>query len=340
MDFHFFLNQIKKPLDSLQEKTESFEWTGKDSKIIVKELNKAVNELKEIEIVLSGLKKRMETEVKHSFPEPDNILQEISKIVEKFEREIELEKNKIGKSNLFQLKNDDNYSKMQEKLLAFVLNCRFYIARFSIYAEKMKSDSIEKKTVSKGVMELLEEKEKELQELRSKYSDSRKKMFYGYGRDVGIVELENDLNETLIEIEKKQHETLKTLENYSQKIEVFHRSYAHLKSEFSHLYEMNNRFRKYSFEIITELKKERDSSRKMLLEVENETLKLRNKYSEGLLNLEQKQIDVKKEAEEHTNIKTKYLKKELEEKKQLVEHFKNLAYEKNEKLKEIEKKKK
>ena len=73
-----------------------------------------------------------------------------------------------------------------------------------------------------------------------------------------------------------------------------------------------------------ELKKERDYSSKVLMEIENETSKLREKYLTNLLNIEKEKIAIKNEIEKNVEEKVNVLRQKLLEKEELIAHLKKI----------------
>ncbi len=329
----------EKTLDSLQEKAESFNWHETNSEIIVKELKNALKELEELQIFLEELKENYEKKSLSDFPNPKEILGTVLDTIKVFEKNIELEKNKTSVTNEeFDENEGELFASLQQKLLNTVLDARFYFERVNIFEKKQNMNPIEKQTVAKNVMDLLDSKEQELQDLRKKYQDIRKKTFWGFQREENAAELEQEMHETDLKLEKQKTQLNSFVHNYEKSLDVLQKSFIQLKMKISILEQNYSNYYKKASELITLLKNERDVARKTLLEAENETIKMRNHYSKELLSLEEKKIKAKQEAEEKLETKIQVLKKRLNENEKNLKHFRDLAVEKSEEAKKLEKK--
>jgi hypothetical protein len=126
------------------------------------------------------------------------------------------------------------------------------------------------------------------------------------------------------------------ISNAARQVEQMQSSFLAAKEKFSEVKEILDRHSSKNTELLKILKKERDYAKKILLDVENETMQLRNSYTKELLNLQEAKLAAKKEAEEKLGKKIVLLQKELAEKNDLLKRFKGIAEEKMEKEKKSE----
>ena len=99
---------------------------------------------------------------------------------------------------------------------------------------------------------------------------------------------------------------------------------------------MQARHSEKTSELIAMLKKERDYAKKIVLDIEHETLQLRSTYSKELLNLEEEKARAKNDAYDKFREKSVRQDAELNEKKELIGHMREAVEAKEEKIRLLE----
>ena len=99
-------------------------------------------------------------------------------------------------------------------------------------------------------------------------------------------------------------------------IEYLEGSFAQLIEKAQNTEELQYTFSKKSLDLLKEMKKERDYAKKVALDVEQETMKMRGDYTRQLLGLEDAKQDMKQKIKERYDNEIRELKEENEKLKQ------------------------
>jgi len=255
-------------------------------------------------------------------------LKKIEKILEKnvhFEHEKKLDFSGIHPR--MKEEHPELFSSLQQRILSMMLKTRFLVERSTIFVQRNapSAEAVIESTERKEIIQLLEQKESELQQLREQYNNVRKHTVLGFAHEENAAETEQDLQKLTRRFESEKHEL-------KHRASEFRSIISGLQSEFLQLsdkLEENERaFSEYvdkSEELIMLLKKERDYSKKIVLDVENDVMQLRAKYSNELLKMEESKAKARAEATGDAIKAINKLQTELEDKEELLKHFKELA---------------
>ena len=199
---------------------------------------------------------------------------------------------------------EELYSSLESKALALILETRFLMDRLNVQLRKESATSTPKDSY-KHVLKLLDDKEKELHELRKKVSELKEMQVFGGIGVKDTIEIEKELYELGDKIEKKGHDD-----------EI-------------------KEFVKKSKSLIGTLKKERDFASKIALGMENEIAQMRSMYSKELLSIGEVKKQAFDEAERNAERKSEKLKEELAKTGESLNHYKHLIYERDMKIAEL-----
>ncbi|MEM4364150.1 MAG: hypothetical protein QXS90_02630 [Candidatus Diapherotrites archaeon] len=279
---------------------------------------------------------------KESFPELKAHCDDLSKLVVLLKRNKELEEKRQEKvkakeiSFVEDLPSQDLYSDLEQKTLSFLLKSSYMIDRLRIIVRK-RDPANKIGVVQKNVLSVLEQREKELEDLRKKYEEIRKSAFFGVVHNDSSVEIENSLNELLRKSETEVALVKKSFESAKSSFESLEKSLVELSSRLSQVEEFQNQVVSKTFELIAMLKKERDYAKRLLMDVEQETLQLRNLYSKELLGLQEEKLNYKNSIEQKFVEEIRQLKRELKERNELVKQLQDAASLREQKIVELEK---
>ncbi|MCX8189818.1 MAG: hypothetical protein N3F05_01150 [Candidatus Diapherotrites archaeon] len=307
-------------LSYLQLKMRGSNWAELSSNAFVRQADSALEELGEIEKILLEISKNVKEPKEHEFEE---IVREHRKLITTIKRNIEYEKNKIAKDHHVAPPNPELFASLQQKVLSLMLRTRFFMERLMLHVGRRETANAGK--IEQGrLLELLEQKEQELQELKRKYEDVKKSVFFSI-EEKSAADLEQELSKIMLAFEKEKRKLEETFADYRHKI-------ASLQSEFmqlaDRLHEAQRRFEIFcekSSELVHLLKKERDFAKKLVMDIEAEVLELRNTYSNELLKLEQAKLEAKKSSEKEYEARIRALEDEIIAKEELLKHFRDMA---------------
>ncbi len=277
-----------------------------------------------------------------NIPELKVHLDELSKTIVLLKRNKEMEEKRQEKvkEKPLEFANDlpshDLYSDLEQKTLAILLKSVYIIDRLRIVLRKRESTQ-KLGGVQRNVLSILEEREKELEELRQKYEEIRKNAFFGVVHKDNSVDIENSLNELLRKSEAEVALARKSFESAKTGFESLERGMAELEARLTQTEELQNQTVSKAFELIAILKKERDYAKRLLMDVEHETLQLRSVYSKELLGLQEEKLNYRNSIEQKFVDEIKSLKRELKERNDLIKQLQEAAISRENKIIELEK---
>lgn len=257
-------------------------------------------------------------------------------------RAFEQKKNENSMPLLFEMKDSiaekELYVHLEQKILDFVLKARYWVDRIVLYEKKRKVKPLEGRSARKNVLDLLEQKENELEELKKRYSDLRVKTHLGLIEEKTVADLEK---EYYGEVRKEDSEIkliISQVSLFEKDIESLAGKYRMIKAGFSRAEELSSRQIESSSELITCLKKERDYAKRIVMEIENETIRLRSAYSKELLSLEEEKEIAKHEAYEKFRQQLLKAKQEIEQRDSAIKDFREVLKAREEKAAFLSKK--
>jgi len=314
---------LENQLNELGEKISKIEWHELSSKNFARELNIAVQLIEKIQKTLEAINADNVKYARMNAPETIELLDFIEKELLFLKRNLEMEEKKseikIKEINEFEEeKTAELQSELQHRIQDILLKTRFYLERLNIFIKKHELNVEQQKSIGENLLELLGKKEKELQELKEKYEKIKKKSILGFSTEKTINETEKEFIEFLLELKKEKSLLEKDFDLFKKEITKMNETFEDLKLKQKKLFELTSEIKSKALVLISELKKERDYAKKSLLEIETEAIKLRNTYTTELLKLEEEKIKAKREAELKFENTIKKLRKQIEDKEELI----------------------
>jgi len=323
------VSEIGEKINYLQRGISQKPWQNLSQSVFTNALDKSVSEIDVLHKLFSEAVEEIEKDPKEGKPDLKPFLKDMEKLADVLEKNLKFEKKRNKRARTVNVleteETPDLYADLEQRILGQLLKARYSLERMTIYLRKQGLTPLTEKTTAKQVMTILERKEDELQTLRGKYEDIRKRSYMGYLEEETVADLEQDLGELSRKMALTADELGKTIGFHRSQIEYIENSYAELKQKLDSLEEVFFSYSEKSDELIKNLKKERDYAKKIVLDVEHETLQLRNTYTRELLNLQENKLAAKSEAEKQFQGRLKKLKHDLEEKTDLVKHFRGIA---------------
>lgn len=336
--------KIIEAINLLQERLYAKHWSEHSRASFIYSLANTINSLNEIKEMLAETRQEFYKEGKNT-AEIDAHLKELEKLASLLEQNSKLEQlraQKAKEKNIELLSdnitNSELYSSLEQKILGFVLKTRFLAERLSIVERKDKKEHAGK--ASKKVLELLDEKENELHELRKKYEEIKNRHYMARLEEKSSNDLEKDTQVLSKKIEGEIRLLESSIEFIKKSLEQATHSYAVLKEKFGAVEGLLAELSEKNLELCTTLKKERDYAKRIVLDIEHETMRLRNNYSRQVLSLEEEKALAKKEAQENEQKKTTLIAKELREKDELIKNLKEIIHAKEKYVQKLEEQKK
>ncbi|MCD6434323.1 MAG: hypothetical protein J7L14_01800 [Candidatus Diapherotrites archaeon] len=246
----------------------------------------------------------------------------LDKLIIFLERNLKLEKAKDWTKKLQREISEEEKElqrEVQRKILEFVITSRIALERILI--------GLRKQIVvpESNAIKLLEMKEKEIQELRAKRTTQN----FGQKTEETSEELRSEFSEYAAEIKSKASEFSRELIQEARVVERAANEIAKISSKYSELYNSLIEAIEKAKETIKLLQKEREDARNAVMQIEAETIRLRNAYANELLGLQAERERIRKEIEAEFKEKLNELEKRNKEKEAIIEQLKISLSEKN-----------
>jgi len=334
------IGKWSKKINELNSSVSGANWAEFDRNIFVNTLEEKLSELENMLFLLQKIQEEIEKQPEINAPDFSEITGEFSKTMQLLKRNLELEHGKTGRAEKTSLSGKENnaelYSSLQQKILELVLKTRHLNERLVIFSKKKSSSPIQEKSTGKKLLELLEQREMELQELKGKYEGVRKHAYLGLIEERTAHDLESDVTGLDKTLAKQYSLFEQNIIDAGRQIESLQNSLLSARERFSEIKDVLEEYSAKNSEFAKVLKKERDYAKKIVLDRENETMGLRSAYSREVLNLQEAKLAAKREAEQSLGKQLKSVKNELAEKTELLHKFKNIAEDKLKKEQKLE----
>jgi len=293
-------------------------WAQLNREGFVFELEKNTEKLRNIYLLLDEINKETKLLLEKNTPDIDSLLSEMAREITVLEANIGMEKKKRLRQELVNeietTEVPELYSSLQQKILSLSLKSRYNVDRISNFLATRKLPFVRKGSTARNLLEVLQQKEKELEEAKQKNIELKRKSYFGLAPDKSIAEIELELNELDKKMSTAVYETKKSLSSHMAQISYVEGSFGHLKGRIDEIEEMHTIFTKKSIELIKELKKERDYAKTLALEIEKETIDTRSHYTKQIIGLEEKTQAIEEKVKEKYESEIRSIKRALEEK--------------------------
>ncbi|MBI4044634.1 MAG: hypothetical protein HY392_02915 [Candidatus Diapherotrites archaeon] len=338
-------DKITGAVDRLQDRLNAKQWKDHSRASFIYSAINTIHSLEQIKGMFSEAAVAFEKDGK-SFAGLDTHIQEIGSTMQILERNREIEQS-VAKKTMQrgigliadEITNTENYSSLEQKVLAVLLKTRFIVERLSILERRETTPDYAPGKGAKKILELLEEKEKELQLLRGKYEEIRKHSYLARIEDNTSQDMEKDISILSRRLGEEQKLLQASLESHRRSMEQLEQTHSMAVEKHRTLEELELQLGGKMLELSTALKKERDYAKRIVLDIENETLKLRNAYSKQILSLEEEKTNARSQAQEDFRKKISFLSKQLAEKQELVDSLKEIISTKDKYIQRLEGKK-
>ncbi|HLC92950.1 MAG TPA: hypothetical protein VJH23_04530 [archaeon] len=334
--------KIEKQVAYIREKAGARPWGNFSRPAFVGNLAQIIPEMEELYSLF--LLARTEVEKTAQSPKPDfaEHIKDMAQLITVLKRNREMEEGRLDKLKSEGINSiaetitvPELYSDLEQKTLSALLKSTYASERLRVF-DRRQEPTLQSNGSQKNILELLERKENELEDLRKKYEENRKNTFLGLAEKESSIEIENELNEITRKMEaktallKKQFEITK--ENFAQTEKKF----SELQERLLGVEELESQATGRTFELMTMLKKERDYAKKMLIEIEHETIQLRNTYSKELLGMQEEKITLKNSLEDRYMREIDSLKREVADKSKTINHLQEMVTSREKRLEHID----
>lgn len=339
---------IEKVIDGvnlLQGRVDAKEWKNYSRTSFIYNLTQTISELEEIASLLEMIDGEFKREGLGDAPDINEYIEEINSLIVLLKRNQKMEEDSIErakKTGIFELGEEvekpEVYSSLEQKVLGLLLKVRYLTDRINVYVNKREIKPYTPAKAQRNILDLLEQKEEELHKVKQKFEELKSKSFFGRMEEGTSSDLEEELNELSRSIESENSVLLRAVEEQKKRLEEVNGFQLELESRIKKFEEFSAEHIAKTMEIITMLKKERDYAKKIVLEMEHETMQLRSSYSRELLAIEEEKMRAREVASQKFKKQITRLQKELAEKGELLQQFKKMVEDRERRIEKLEQK--
>ena len=318
---------IVSEVNSLYDTVSKGNWRELNKTGFIFELERSTKQLKEIFQDFSDVDRELGTMLEKNTPELSDFLSLFGKDLTVLEANLKMEKKAKWRESIINENESfvvpELYVSMQEKILGLLLKSRYSAERLSTFTNAKRIHVVKKGSTAKNLLELLDKREKEIDELKSKQNEMRRRSFLGFIEERNIAEIEREVNEVDKELATELAELKNALKIHLSQMEYLEGSFSQLKSKIENVEEMQYNFSKKTLDLIKEMKKERDYAKKVAIDIEQETLKIRGDYTRQLLGIEEKKQEIREKTREQFQKELKQLEEENSKLREKLKENKN-----------------
>jgi hypothetical protein len=305
-------------INTLHSAVSRTNWAEINRQGFVFELEQNTARVKNIYSAFEEINREIKMLLEKNSPDYNTFLSEIAREITVLEANVSMEKKKKLKQELVNetepIEVPELYSSLQQKILTISLKMRYNIDKARTFLIARRTPFVQKGSTAKGLLEALQQKEDELNELKQKNVELKRKTYFGNINEKTIAETEIELNELDKKLSTAVEETKKSMKTHFAQISYVEGSFTQLKKEIEEIENNHAVFAQKSVELIKELKKERDYARTLALEIEQETIHKRSEYTKELVSFEEKKNSIEERMKNRYEKEFSEMKKHLEEK--------------------------
>jgi len=305
-------------INTLHTAVARINWATINRQGFVFELEQNTSRLRTIYLKFDEINREIKMLLEKNSPEFSLILVELARELTVLEANISMEKKKKIRQELVNetenIEVPDLYSSLQQKILTISLKLRYNIDKARIFLIARKTPTMQKGSTAKGLLETLQLKEEELNSMKQKHIELKRKSYFGNISEKSIAETEVELNELDKKLSEAISETKKSLKTHFAQISYVEGSFTQLKKQVEELEDNHTTFAQKAIELIKELKKERDFAKNIALEIEQDTIHKRSEYTKQLMGLEETKLDIEEKIKTRYEKELNTMKKGLDEK--------------------------
>lgn len=332
------IEELSSKLNELQEFSQNNEWKNLSRQGFVSVLNESIDKVQDLHRVLMQIDAKLEKTPSVNKPKLDDTLKHYRKTLSVLQNNLFMEQDKKENKDFLlnnQIELPEMYSGLQHKILELMVKTRFAAEKLHFHSKTEQATPLHEREMTQKLIQLLKAKETEIEELRAKFDSIKHQEILARMGEKSSHDLEQQLNETARKLETHSQGLKKELLTHRKQLDFVNDSHAVLHQKSQLVDELTSSFLRQSMELITSLKKEKDYEKQLVLEIENETLKLRSMYSKELLNLETHKLSAKNDAMDSVSDKLRKFEQELKEKDKLLDQFDKIINEKEKQLNNI-----
>ncbi|MEK6942092.1 MAG: hypothetical protein AABW85_04520 [archaeon] len=330
-------------VDALQERLSAKQWGELSRTSFVYNTTQTINALEDLAVLFEEMNTQLQKEGSGGTTELKQHLTDIKSLITVLSRNKEMEETRLGKAKEKGIEliaenavAPDQYSSLEQKVFSTALKTRYIIERINIQTKKQENSPFMGTKSTKNVLDILSEKENELQLLREKIDELRNTESIARLATDTPADFEREVNEYTRKLHTESRILAEAFGLNKKKLSELEYSYRQLEAKIGTFDQIQSNHLEKTIDLVTSLKKERDYAKKLVMDIEGETMALRNSYTQKLLGLEQQISRAKSEAFENYRKTISKQENELKDKAELILSLRGAVKEREHKIKKLE----
>lgn len=318
-------NKLVNSIDDIDKGLLKTRWKDMTRNVFVMTLENSVSSLKESRTLITELNSQLNS-MDTDAPSLAVILNNFEKTIVVLEKNLKLERGKThtGDSvvNITSISEvPELYASLEHKILELLLKTRYVLEDADLFLRKEQIMPVDEKAVAKNLVEILRKREEEMRELKENLDKLKKKSFFGYIHEESPADIEKEVHELAKKLERNLEQMKNNYSSYDDKLENMTHNFSLLKEKIKSFEEMFDQFSEKSEELARILKKERDYAKKIVLEADGETGRIRRSYTKELLDMQKEKVRAREDAELKYKKQIAEIKKDISEKDKMLKEF-------------------
>ncbi|MFH1239624.1 MAG: hypothetical protein V1672_00220 [Candidatus Diapherotrites archaeon] len=333
-------NKLINSIDDIDKELLKTRWKDMTRNLFVNTLENSVTSLKESQALLKELNSQLSS-LDTDAPSLAVILNEFEKTIIVLEKNLKLEKGKThsGDSvvNITSISEvPELYASLEHKILELLLKTRYVLEDVDLFLRKEQITPVDEKAGAKNLVEILRKRDEEMRELKDNLEKLKKKSFFGYIHEESPADIEKEVHELAKKLEINLEQMKNNYSSYGDRLESMAHNFSLLKEKIKAVEEMFDQFSEKSEELTRILKKERDYAKKIVLEADGETGRVRRSYTQELLGMQKEKVKVREDSELKYRKQIDEIKKDISEKDKMLKEFTDMLSRREHKIDELE----
>ncbi|MDD4250907.1 MAG: hypothetical protein PHX27_01800 [Candidatus ainarchaeum sp.] len=304
-------------INSLHDSINISNWGELRREGFVFELEQSTQKMKEILDLLKQVNKETILLLEKNTPDINDFLEKFEKNIIVFESNIKMERTKRMRVELINenemMDVPELYRTLQNKILELSLQARYEIEKINKFLIIKKTPFLQKGSTAKSLLEILQKREGEIEDIRKKNFELKRQSFFK-ANEVSVAEIEEELHEKDKLLDEAVKEAKKSLKTHLAQINYVQGSFLTIEKKVSLIDTIHSDFVKKTINLIKELKKERDYARKIAIEIEEDTLRIRQEQTRQIMQISEEKNDIKEKIENKYLNNIKKLRQENDDK--------------------------
>ena len=339
----FLCDKLLEQLEVLRQETRQRPWRELNREAFVYNLRRAVEGLEGIAAQLEAVHASLREHPQPGQPDVQEPLKELNATITVLKRNLKLEEAKPMVSERHMKltesrENPDLYSSLEDKIISALTKTAFLCERLNLYGRRQAEVSPALRGAPRNVLNLLEQKEDELQEIRKRYDELRNKTFFGALAEESTAELERELSDLNARLQTEKALLGKDLESFNREINSLLDRQLEFDRKMGSLSDIYSEYSRKSAELASLLKREKDLAKKILIETDGDTAHLRALYSKELLRMDEAKLLARKEGREESQKELEKLRRDAKDREEMLARFREMVHERELELSRLKEK--